>query len=220
MVWPMQNYRILLRSKDQDLQEGVFQSMRLHKEMHEGFPEHEAPQDNPWELLEHEAQREMHEICQSLRLYMAKEKKKGFAKAWGSTRQCMRFARAWGSTRQCMKVSRVWGSTGQCMKVLVQKLVFNHEVINPKNGWKFKENVCLVQRGKCNGCWLLQCRGVELLNVGKKTCRLFDSNCTKFYEWRWILWTTGYGVSYPKIFIMRIWILPLIPSPLLKARGV
>ena len=64
-------------------------------------------------------------------------------------------------------------------------------------------------------CWLLW-----ILDLRMNVESYFDLNCTKVYEWRWILWTIGSIVLYPKIFRIRIWILRLIPPPLLKARGV
>lgn len=131
-------------------------------------------------------------------------------------------------------------------KVDMHETGFNHEkVINPKRGVWFrgvyltKRRWLTHERGVLtNKRWLT----LRVYGYPKKYCvwskdssvvyvdywviglrvkveGCFDLNCTKVYEWRWILWIVGSSILYPKVFRIRIWILPLIPSPLLKARG-
>lgn len=125
--------------------------------------------------------------CWSTKFHGAKKK------SWSSLKlagECMRISRANSYIGQRMKLSRARSSTGQCMKrVLVQRWVFHHGVIDPKNVWMSKRIWCLVQRDKYYW-WRLLSVICYLLSVGKKTWQLFELNYIKVYEWRRILWTS------------------------------
>lgn len=92
-------------------------------------------------------------------------------------------------------------------RILIQRWVFDHEVLNLMNIWLSKR-MYVLSKEKC----IIDedCFNIEMLSMKKKTWKSFDLNCTKVYEKRWVIWITGPYIPYPNIFRIRIRIIPPI----------
>lgn len=73
---------------------------------------------------------------------------------------------------------------------------FNHKkVINPKRGIYSKWDFVWSKEEVVDGdCW-----NVDVMSIGKKTWQSFNLNCTKIYEWGWILWIIGAFSPYAEV---------------------